>query len=107
MGRKAFVKDLEDAATSGRFSKITDVRRGVDDGTVSFVFMAVALPLGAVTIEALVPGMCPHLMLRANLLRSRLMVLQRFLNTRMIICTSSIPLAALKARLPSSVQLSS
>ena len=62
MGRKAFVKDLEDAATSGRFSKIADVKRGVDDGTVSFIFMSVALPIGAVTIEALVPGIT-HLVL--------------------------------------------
>ena len=57
MGRKAFVKDLEDAAAVGRFAQIADVRAGADDGTVSFVFMSAALPTGAVMIEALVPGM--------------------------------------------------
>jgi hypothetical protein len=58
MGRKAFVKDLEEAAMIEKFAEITDVRAGADDGTVSFVFMSTALPVGLVTIEALVPGIC-------------------------------------------------
>ena len=58
MGRKTFVKDLEDAATVGRFAKIADVRAGEDDGTVGFVFMSPALPIGVVRVEALIPGMC-------------------------------------------------
>jgi hypothetical protein len=58
MGRKAFLKDLENAATVGRFMKIADVRAGADDGTINFVFMSAALPTGAVVIEALVPGSC-------------------------------------------------
>ena len=59
MGRKAFVKDLEDAAAVGRFANIADFRAGTDDGTVRFAFMSAALPTGAVSIEALVPGMLP------------------------------------------------
>ena len=58
MGRKAFVKDLEDAASVGRFANIKDVRAGADDGTVSFAFLSAALPTGLVMIEALVPGTC-------------------------------------------------
>jgi ubiquitin-conjugating enzyme E2 Q len=58
MGRKAFVKDLENAATVGRSAKIANVRAGADDGTINFVFMSAALPTGAVVIEALVPGSC-------------------------------------------------
>jgi hypothetical protein len=58
MGRKAFVKDLEDAAAVGRFVNINDVKAGADDGTVSFAFLSSALPTGVVMIEALVPGTC-------------------------------------------------
>jgi len=58
MGRKTFVKDLEDATSVGRFVNIKDVRAGADDGTVSFAFLSATLPTGLVTIEALVPGMC-------------------------------------------------
>jgi hypothetical protein len=58
MGRKAFAKDLEDAATVGRIAQIADVRAGADDGTVSFVFMSAVLPTVVVMIEALVPGTC-------------------------------------------------
>jgi hypothetical protein len=60
MGRKAFVKDLENVAIVGRFANIADVRAGVDDGTINFVFLSAALPTGAVVIEALVPGWCTY-----------------------------------------------
>ena len=57
MGRKAFVKDLEDAATGARFAHIADIRAGADDGTVRFAFASPSLPIGVVSVEALVPGM--------------------------------------------------
>ena len=59
MGRKAFVKDLENAATVGRFANIADFRAGTDDGTVRFAFVSAALSTGVVSIEALVPGKSP------------------------------------------------
>jgi hypothetical protein len=66
MGRKAFVKDLEYAATKGSFAQIADVRAGSDDGTVSFVFTSAALPTGVVMIEALIPGICTLALAHGN-----------------------------------------
>ncbi|KAL9621450.1 MAG: hypothetical protein Q9160_004093 [Pyrenula sp. 1 TL-2023] len=36
MGRKAFLEDLEAASAPGKFSNILDVKRGEDDGAISF-----------------------------------------------------------------------
>jgi hypothetical protein len=99
MGRKAFVKDLEDAASVGRFVNIKDVRAGTDDGTVSFAFLSAALPTGVVMIEALVPGTCTFTFCTFTVMTD---FLQRFLNTQVITCTSSTPLAVPKMYLPSS-----
>ena len=99
MGRKAFVKDLEEAASVGRFVNIKDVRAGADDGTVNFTFLSAALPTGVVMIEALVPGTFSFALCTIMVMTD---FLQRFLNTQVITCTSSTPLAVPKMYLPSS-----
>jgi hypothetical protein len=90
MGRKAFVKDLEDAAIQESFAQIADVRAGTDDGTVNFVFKSAALPTGVIMIEALIPGTCMFAFAHGN---SQLTCLQRFQTTRTTTCTSYTPLA--------------
>src|SRR3954467_13974802 len=99
MGRKAFVKDLEDAVSVGRFVNIKDVRPGADDGTVGFAFLSTALPTGVVMIEALIPGTCPFTFCTFTVKTD---FLQRFLNTQVTTYTSSTPLAVPKMYRPSS-----
>lgn len=56
MPRRAFIKDLEDAARPGRYENINSVRAGADDGSITFVFSSRALPTGEIVIEAMIPG---------------------------------------------------
>jgi len=56
MPRKAFLKDLEEAAQPGRFERIVSVRAGEDAGTVRFTCLSDILMEGEVVIEALIPG---------------------------------------------------
>src|SRR5271155_4817086 len=56
MPRKAFLKDLEEAAQPSRFERIVSVRAGEDAGTVRFTCRSDILMEGEVVIEALIPG---------------------------------------------------
>ena len=55
--REVFSNDLEDAKVSSNIPDIADLSRGENYGSVSFAYLSESLPLGVVTIEALVPGM--------------------------------------------------
>lgn len=56
MGRKAFINDLRDAASTGRFAQISSVTTGDDDGTLKFLFQPTALPAEAIAVDAMVSG---------------------------------------------------
>jgi hypothetical protein len=57
MGRKAFVNDLRDAALPGRFSQISSVMSGDDDGTIKFLFQTSAFSVEEIAVDAMVSGM--------------------------------------------------
>lgn len=57
MGRKAFVNDLRDAALPGRFSQISAVTSGDDDGTIKFFFQSPTSSLEEVAVDAMISGM--------------------------------------------------
>ena len=56
MGRKAFVNDLRDAALPGRFTEISAVTSGDDDGTIRFKFKSAGLPVEEIVVDAMVSG---------------------------------------------------
>ena len=58
MPRKAFVQDLQGAATLN-FEGISSIQPGEDDGTVSFIYTPSSESYGKVTIQAMAPGEFP------------------------------------------------
>ncbi|KAI9714971.1 MAG: hypothetical protein M1812_006284 [Candelaria pacifica] len=57
MPRKAFVADLQDAILLGKFSDVSDIRAGDEDGTFTFKYTS---SLGTPTIQVLVPDVSEY-----------------------------------------------
>lgn len=56
MGRKAFVNDLRDASLPGRFTQISAVTGGDDDGAIKFMFRPSPILEEEIAVDAMVSG---------------------------------------------------